>query len=76
MKIDTFNISRSDIKAGRVLGVGMVRMSSGEGCGAPHCDCSDGYWISVGNGKVGLTARFKNEEEYNDFMRLHEAQEK
>lgn len=34
------------------------------GCSLPDCHCSDGWILSVSNGKVGLAVKFDNEKEF------------
>lgn len=60
-------------------------MSTGEGCGAKGCHCSDRYWLSIaepakiihpenqfGSIVEGIKVKFDNEEEMDIFLRDHE----
>lgn len=73
MKIERFKIVTRDVDAGRQTGEPFIRMSTGEGCGLPHCHCSDGYWISMSDGKVGLRVTFETKERMDEFLKAHEA---
>jgi len=42
-----------------------ARISQGEGC---PCGCSPGYWVSISDGQVGLTAQFDSELEFHNFL--------
>lgn len=38
------------------------------GCGLGNCHCSDGWIVSVSDGKVGLLITFKNEKEFKKYL--------
>lgn len=56
----------------------IISMSSGEGCGFLGCNCSDGFWVTIGEGKRAdgtvrfMKVTFTDKKEYNKFMKAHE----
>lgn len=48
-----------------------VRISSSEGgCGLDKCQCSPGFWISIGDKKGGIQVRFTSKEEMMEILGL------
>ena len=45
-----------------------VRVSWGTGCTLSDCHCSDGHWISISDGGVGLFAKFDNADEMRNCL--------
>ena len=79
MKIEKF-VTLGVNELGIVAGGGAVetkpflRIGDGTGCGLPDCHCSDGYWLSIGLGRIGdkvegIKVTFKNKAEYNSFFK-------
>ena len=46
-----------------------LKIGRSEGCGATGCHCSDGYWVSVSDGKVGLLVNFGDKEEFESYLK-------
>ena len=40
------------------------------GCGLGNCHCSDGWKLSVSNGKVGLLVTFDNKKEFEQYLQV------
>lgn len=64
-------------KLGAVVTDGCIRMSRGEGCDLPSCNCSEGHWVMIGlpleNGKVEIVkVTFDDGREMDHFFRFHE----
>lgn len=68
MEIKPFKITKADKKAGRVEDRPFIRIGLGDGCGMENCKCSEGYWISMSDGKNGMIVYFKDKAEYDQFM--------
>lgn len=45
----------------------------GDGCGMSECHCSDGYWLSVSDGNVGLRVLFDDRNEMLEQLTLRPA---
>lgn len=45
-----------------------VRIGYGQGCGLEGCHCSDGYWVSVSDGKTGILTKFDSKEEFDKYI--------
>lgn len=68
--------SDGKVESGGAVGVnGRLTMSRGEGCGLPHCKCSEGFWVCFAlplkDGVVeGTTVHFHDLEEMDKFVNL------
>ena len=64
-------------EGGAVETLPFIRMGAGEGCGLPSCQCSEGYWITISEGRLldgsvtMIKATFKNNTEYDKFLKNH-----
>ena len=85
MHIRTFKVENV-APNGKVKDGGAVETSSSisksynRGCGLERCHCSDGHWISIGNGRdaatsstSGVVIYFDTEEELNSIMQNPDA---
>lgn len=62
MEIFSFSINPDDVKVGRQEGEPFVRVSNPCPCG-----CSPKPFVSISDGKVGVTVRFETETELSNF---------
>lgn len=62
MEVFSFRIEPEDVRAGRVEGEPFVRVQNPCPCG-----CAPKTFVSVSDGKVGVTARFETEQELEKF---------
>ena len=69
MKIEYWVVDKKAVKSNMQEGRPFIRISKGKGCG---CCMRKKYWISMANGKVGLTCFFDSQQEFAEFMRLGE----
>ena len=73
----TFKDDLEHVK-GSVETKGLLRMSTGEGCGLTGCHCSDGYWMTIGlpitiEGKVEvIRVIFSDKTEMDAFFKFHQ----
>lgn len=68
MKVTTFDIEEN-VRFVKVTGKGAVETRpfvkvslDGSGCSLPHCNCSPLHFISVSNGKMGISIELTKKE--------------
>ncbi len=64
MEIERFAIIPADVETGRQVGVPFLRVA-----GLCPCGCSPHPYLTLSDGQVGLTLRFKDDAEVRMFKR-------